>query len=193
MGKLFYVMGASGVGKDSLLKYAREHIPEDTSLMFAHRYITRPADAGGENHVELSMQEFAERDRQGCFAMRWESHDNCYGVGIEINQWLENSLNVVVNGSRSYLTHAAERYQNIVPILICADRARLAERLIRRGREEVQQVQRRLALSACAAYPLDHPSLVRIENNGDLPEAGKALVDILTKDILKKKEKQTCI
>jgi ribose 1,5-bisphosphokinase len=191
MANLFYVMGASGVGKDSLLKYAREYIAHDTSLVFAHRYITRPSDAGGENHVALSHREFRERERQDCFSMSWQSHGNSYGIGVEINHWLEQGLSVVVNGSRSYFPSAIKRYKKIIPILVCADKLRLAERLINRGREDAQQVQNRLNLSAHVNYKLDHPSLVRIENNGDLSEAGDTLVDILTKVALKNKESVT--
>lgn len=188
MAKLFYVMGASGVGKDSLIKYARESVSGESALMFAHRYITRSADAGGENHVALSEREFAERDRHGCFGMSWQSHDNYYGVGIEINQWLENGLNVVVNGSRTYFPTAVARYPNIVPILICADQARLTERLVNRGRESAQQVQNRLNLSESKCYQLNHPSLVKIENNGDLSEAGEMLLKVFTNVPLSKAE-----
>ncbi len=48
--RLIYVMGASGSGKDSLMRYAREKLAKHSNIVFAHRYITRPADAGGENH-----------------------------------------------------------------------------------------------------------------------------------------------
>ena len=180
MANLFYVMGASGVGKDSLLKYARESISDDASIVFAHRYITRPSDAGGENHIALSEREFSERNRQDCFSMSWQSHGNSYGIGSEIDQWLESGLNVVVNGSRSYFPHAIKRYENIIPILVCADKLRLAERLIKRGREDAQEVQNRLNLSDSQKYQLDHPALTRIENNGELAEAGNALVKVFT-------------
>jgi ribose 1,5-bisphosphokinase len=181
MANLFYVMGASGVGKDSLLKYAREYIIDDTSLVFAHRYITRPYDAGGENHVALSHREFLERERQDCFSMSWQSHGNFYGIGAEINQWLESGLSVVVNGSRSYFPEAIKRYQKISPVLICAHKKHLLERLIKRGREDEQQVYSRLKLSDSVKYQLDHPALTCIENNGELAEAGNVLVEILTK------------
>jgi ribose 1,5-bisphosphokinase len=181
MAKLFYIMGASGVGKDSLLKYAREYISDDASLVFAHRYITRPADAGGENHVALSHREFSERDRQGCFSMQWQSHGNSYGIGTEIDHWLASGLSVVVNGSRSYFPEAIKRYKDIFPILIGADKAHLLKRLIKRGREDEQQVQNRLKLSDSVKYQLDHPALIYIENNGELAEAGNVLVEILTK------------
>ena len=50
-GALVYVMGPSGAGKDSVLERARAMLSADQPIAFAHRYITRPPDIGGENHV----------------------------------------------------------------------------------------------------------------------------------------------
>lgn len=58
-GKLIWLMGASGSGKDSLLTELRQR--EQTQLLVAHRYITRDASAGSENHIALSEQEFYPR------------------------------------------------------------------------------------------------------------------------------------
>lgn len=50
MAKIFYVVGASGAGKDSLMQLARKQV-EGRSVAFAHRYITRPADDNTENFI----------------------------------------------------------------------------------------------------------------------------------------------
>jgi ribose 1,5-bisphosphokinase len=52
-------MGPSGSGKDSLLSALRQR--EHSQLLVAHRYITRAANAGSENHISLSEQEFYPR------------------------------------------------------------------------------------------------------------------------------------
>ena len=57
MGTLFYVVGASGVGKDTLLNFVKSKITVGEKVLFAHRYITRDAFSGGENHIELSWQQ----------------------------------------------------------------------------------------------------------------------------------------
>lgn len=46
MGKLIWLMGPSGSGKDSLLAELRQQ--EQAQLLVAHRYITRAANAGNE-------------------------------------------------------------------------------------------------------------------------------------------------
>ncbi len=56
MGRLIWLMGPSGSGKDSLLSALRQQ--EHARLLVAHRYITRAANAGSENHIALSEREF---------------------------------------------------------------------------------------------------------------------------------------
>lgn len=177
--KLIYVMGASGVGKDSLLNYAQEHGSANDGYVFAHRYITRPADSGGENHIALTEEEFQQRARHHCFAMRWQSHGNEYGVGTEIDQWLQQGLNVVVNGSRAYFNTAVEQYPSIVPVLITADKHRLLTRLTKRGRESQEAIEKRLQKTEAIERTVKHPSLVVIENNGELAAAGDGLIQLL--------------
>jgi ribose 1,5-bisphosphokinase len=179
MAKLFYVIGASGVGKDSLIDYCRENLPDTAPVLFAHRYITRPAHAGGENHVALTEQEFLQRRQQGCFTMNWFSHNTHYGIGSEIDTWLAKGFNVVVNGSREYLQAAAEKYTNLAPILITADPDLLADRLFARGRETFQQVSHRISHAIKLADAVHHPRLHKIENNGEIEEAGDQLLKVI--------------
>lgn len=103
MSTLFYIIGASGAGKDTLINYARNAINATEQIIFAHRYITRIATYGNENHISLSHAEFKQRKLANFFALNWESHGNCYGIGREIDTWLRKGFSVVVNGSREYL------------------------------------------------------------------------------------------
>ena len=72
MGKLIWLMGPSGSGKDSLLAELR--LREQTQLLVAHRYITRDASAGSENHIALSEQEFFTRAGQNLLALSWHAN-----------------------------------------------------------------------------------------------------------------------
>src|SRR5476649_323603 len=101
-GPLVYVMGPSGAGKDSVLNRARTLLAEKAPVVFAHRYITRPAEAGGENHIELSPTEFGLRRTHGLFAFHWRAHGNEYGIGREVYSWRRAGLTVVVSGSREH-------------------------------------------------------------------------------------------
>lgn len=167
--RLVYVMGPSGAGKDTLLSGLRDSLPAGAAVAFAHRYITRPADAGGENHVALGPQEFALRLERGLFALHWDSHGLRYGIGREIDLWMDAGLTVVVNGSRGALDKALLRYPAMLPVAITARPDVLRARLEARGRESAAEIDERLARAA--AFPLDHPAIVAVDNSGAVADA----------------------
>jgi ribose 1,5-bisphosphokinase len=174
---LFYVMGPSGAGKDSVLARARALLPADTAVVFAHRYITRPPEASGENHVALSEPEFAMRRTHGLFAFHWQAHGNHYGIGREIHAWRKAGLTVVVSGSREHFQNVAGTDPDTYPVLITAPAERLRERLAARGREDEAAATRRLERSD--AYDVHDPRLITITNDGPLDDAARLLVRAL--------------
>ncbi|MDR3399942.1 MAG: phosphonate metabolism protein/1,5-bisphosphokinase (PRPP-forming) PhnN [Pandoraea sp.] len=181
--RLFYVMGPSGAGKDSLLAYARGQIGTasagGTPVLFAHRYITR-APSEGENHIALSHAEFAARHSLGCFSLDWASHDCRYGIGIEIDAWLAAGANVVINGSRAFLEQAVGRYRERLHLVeIRVDPVVRAQRLASRGRETGDALDKRVAHEVAWAPPEGVPLSV-IANDGELAEAGRRLLNLLT-------------
>jgi len=171
-GKLIYVVGPSGAGKDALLDYARAHLPPDANVKFAQRWITRPADAGGEAHRPLTLDEFEEKVRSDAFAMHWRAHGNGYGIDAEIRGWLRAGTTVVVSGSREHLLQALQDFPGLHVLNVTVDPAVLRERLLRRGRESAAQIEERLQRAARHALP---PGLPRVEvrNDGRL-EDGEA-------------------
>lgn len=175
--RLIYVIGASGSGKDSLLTHARAHLAAEPGVLFAHRYITRAPDAGGENHVALTPAEYDMRQRAGLFALAWQSHGCGYGVGIEVNQWLARGATVVVNGSREYLPEALRRYPELLPVQIDVSPRVLRQRLQGRGRESTEQIELRLQRHDRLRQQT-LPGVV-IHNDGPLHEAGGALVRLI--------------
>ena len=178
MSHLFYIMGASGVGKDSLINYARNKINGSVRVLFAHRYITRPAQAGNENHIALSSEEFQSRLAGNLFALHWESHGQYYGIGNEINGWLERGFHVVINGSRQYLPEAQRQYAQLKVILIEASPETLKMRLESRGRESAPDIKKRIDRNQ--EIQLGLPNVIRIHNDGPLEEAGEELLSIIS-------------
>lgn len=177
MPKLIYIMGPSGSGKDSLMADARLRIAAEAPVIFAHRYITRPADAGGENHVALSRDEFELRLSRSLFALSWESHGFAYGIGREIDIWMEAGLSVIVNGSRGALSAALKAYPELLPVQIDVPEYILRERLAARGREDAGEIEARLARARLSV--IETPGLVRFDNSGPLTERGRALADLI--------------
>ena len=181
-GQLIYMVGASGCGKDSLIAYARQRLNRMDMVFFAHRYITRPPADGGENHIALKREEFLKRLEKGFFAMHWQNHGYHYGIGIEIDHWLSKGCRVVVNGSRSYLPNAKDRYPNLKVIWIDVSPAELKHRLEDRGRETAEQIMARLDRNRKLKKALigSIPDTIIIINNGALKTAGEMLVKHLS-------------
>jgi ribose 1,5-bisphosphokinase len=175
MAQLIYIVGASGVGKDSLMHYARKQLNGSIPLLFAHRYITRPSTEGSENHVAVTVEEFHRRKDGGLFALDWESHGLYYGIGIEIETWRAKGFHVVVNGSRQYLPIAKQRYPGLIPIVIEADPAIIRQRLENRGRENGAEIENRIKRQPS----INMEGLIRISNNGGLDESGEELIGVL--------------
>ena len=191
-GTLVYIMGPSGSGKDSLIAYARRSMNASYALtwntfaharrdlrpvLFARRYITRPATAGGERHTALTQEEFRLFEAQGCFSLSWKSHGLRYGIGSEIDLSLAEGAVVVVSGSREYLPEAMKRYPELIPVLISAQPDVLRGRLEKRGRESSAEIGERL-MGAAMKVP-DIPGLIRLDNSDVLEKAGVVFADLL--------------
>ncbi|MCP5141047.1 MAG: phosphonate metabolism protein/1,5-bisphosphokinase (PRPP-forming) PhnN [Chromatiales bacterium] len=175
VGRLIYLIGPSGSGKDSLMRYARPHLA-GASVVFAHRYITRTPHASDENHVALDATEFARRREAGLFAMHWRAHGLDYAVGIEIDAWRSRGLTVVVNGARRYLPALRERYPDAEVVWIVAGDELRTHRLRERAREDAGQIAARLQIRL-EVEP--DPGDVVISNDGPLEIAGDRLVELL--------------
>jgi ribose 1,5-bisphosphokinase len=176
--RLIYVVGPSGAGKDSVISYARRVLGDGADYVFPRRHITRPPDGGSENHEAITQDAFDRQCRDGQFALHWSANGLCYGIGSEINAWMQAGQHVVINGSRAYLPEAARLYPHLVPVLITIDPAVLRGRLMARGREDADQIEDRLRRAAELGR-INHPALRTIANNGALAEAGEALVALL--------------
>ncbi|EPF20403.1 Ribose 1,5-bisphosphate phosphokinase PhnN [Cedecea davisae] len=178
MSKLIWLMGPSGSGKDSLLSALRQQ--EHERLLVAHRYITRAADAGCENHVALSAKEFDQRQQQGLFALSWQAHHQSYGVGVEMDIWLEAGFDVVVNGSRQHLQQARERYaEALVPICLQVSTDVLRYRLEQRGRENAEQIEQRL--QRAALYAPEGDDCLVLNNDGSLLQSAELFMRLLAR------------
>lgn len=171
---LFYVMGPSGSGKDSLLRALRERLKPADPVVIAHRYITRAADTN-EASVALSIDEFHRRVQLGCLALHWQSHGLHYGIGVEIEQWLARGLKVIVNGSREYLPLAAARYPALCAVHVRVKPEVLAARLRQRGRESESAIAQRLQRATQAFEVPEGCRLVEIDNSGALDESSEKL------------------
>jgi ribose 1,5-bisphosphokinase len=181
-GQLFYLMGASGAGKDSLINYARQHLNNPARFKFVQRQITRPAKPGDNNNDDyLSPTEFERQQTAGNFAMIWKRHGIFYGITNTINDWLQEGKHVIINGSRHHYPDALRTYPELHAIWVTANQDTLRQRLLKRGRESADKIAERMQSADKFSPPelnSDNRSSI-IENNGPLVEAGDLFLKIL--------------
>jgi ribose 1,5-bisphosphokinase len=179
-GRLIYLIGPSGSGKDSLLDAARERLAE-RGCRIVRRVITRSAEAVGEAALGVSAHQFAGMEAQGAFALSWHANGLSYGIPREIDDWLAAGQDVLVNGSRGHLHNTRERYPDMLAVLLNVNPAVLRERLLARGRESVAEIDQRLARNARFNEQLlaEDPNVHVLDNSGPLEHTVERLLACL--------------
>lgn len=175
-GVFIAVVGKSGVGKDAIMTAARPRIEKAISSAFPRRYITRPENAGGEDHIAISKPDFLEAEQSGKFILSWSAHGHHYGVPKDICDCLEAGQVVILNISRGAVQEANSTFEKFGVIEITANPQTIEKRLHSRGRETVGEIADRQARTASPNWAADVSHIV-IENDGTLEEAVSQFVD----------------
>jgi ribose 1,5-bisphosphokinase len=171
-GAFVAVVGASGVGKDTLLAYARERLD---GPVFVKRVITRPAGPG-EDCDELSEAEFEATDARGGFALSWRAHGLAYGLPRSVDDVIRADGIAIANVSRAVLSSLAARYQRLVVVRITASPEVRAARLAARGREPESSILARLSRPDPAPEAI---AALQIRNDTSIAAAGESLIALL--------------
>lgn len=177
-GTIFVVVGPSGAGKDSVMNHARGRKASDGNIRFVRRYITRPKEAGGEDHIPLDHAGFSDLAASGKLALHWQAHGLFYGIPADTLVDLEAGKVLVVNGSRAALPVFRDVYgDSLKVVLVTAPPALLAERLAARGRESAESIFKRLERSG----ELGDESIadIVIVNDGAIDVAGNRFADFM--------------
>ncbi len=174
-GRLFTVVGPSGVGKDSLLRAAKAHYPR---LHLVRRVITRPTEAGGEDFEGVTQSQFDARLARNGFALHWQAHGLRYGIPSTLHEVLADGRDAVFNGSRAMLPDAQRAFPGLIVIHVTARPEILATRLAARGRETADDIARRLA-RATLGLPHGLRRVIEIDNSGRFEDGVAALRDAL--------------
>lgn len=176
VGRLVYVMGPSGAGKDSLLAWLQAHLPPEARIRLAQRTITRPVRAGDEQHHSVDLPAFERLAERGAFAFDWEANAMRYGIRHSELAPLQDGWQVLVNGSRGYLPRARAAFPELKVVHVTASLETLRARLHGRGREEAERVEARLQRALAFEAPAD---ALEIRNDGTLEAAGLTLLAAL--------------
>jgi ribose 1,5-bisphosphokinase len=182
-GRLVYLIGASGAGKDSLIDAARPGLAE-RNVQVVRRVITRSAEASGEQAVGVSRDVFERMAGEGKFALHWSANGLLYGIPAEIDLALARGQWVLVNGSRGYLPHALGKYPDLLVVLVTVSTDVLRSRLIARGRETPAEIEARLARNerlhhTTEAWQGEALPLYPVDNSTTLSAATAALLALI--------------
>ena len=175
-GRLIYLMGPSGAGKDSLIEAARKPL-RSMNCEVVRRVITRSAESMGEDAIGVSREEFERRREAGDFALWWRANGLEYGIPIQIDKSLKAGRHVLANGSRGHLEEALQRYPTLLPVLLTVKDEVLRERLERRGRENLVEIEARLRRNE--QFTDDDRQVHRLDNSGELTVTVAHLLDLL--------------
>ena len=172
-GAFIAIVGASGVGKDALLSYAREHSGD--LAVFPRRAITRPPGPG-EDHDPVTEEQFAAARERGAYAIWWHAHGLCYGIPASADAEVRDGRVVVTNVSRGVIDELAARYRRLVVVRVTVPEEIRAQRLRGRSREPETGIGQRMARPDPAP---GHRVDVVIQNDGALDESGTQLVRVI--------------
>lgn len=182
-GRLIYLIGPSGSGKDSLLDTAREELTR-RGCRVVQRVITRSAEAVGEAAQAVTAEQFLMMQARGDFALSWQANGLHYGIPKQIDEWLAQGLDVLVNGSRGHLLQARQRYPDLLAILLTVSDEILRQRLLARGRESVADIEARLQRNSRFTVELlaSDPAVFVLDNSGALQQTAEKLLQRIARE-----------
>ncbi|RXJ87538.1 AAA family ATPase [Arcobacter sp. CECT 8985] len=164
---IILIVGASGVGKDTLIRQFKNK--EDINVV--RRYITRKSNEHENNHF-ITKDNFKKLQMQSFFISSWFAHDNFYGIP-------KNSLKAktnIISVSRSVIKDFENKFNNVFTINITLEKNELKQRLLKRSRESLEQIEKRLKR---ADYEVEAKNLIEFENNESIEVSKSKFYDLI--------------
>ncbi|CAB4923724.1 unannotated protein [freshwater metagenome] len=149
MSRVIVITGPSGVGKGTLIRLLREQVPELGLSVSATTRAPRPGEADGVEYHFLSEDEFVEHIAHGDFVEHAQYAGRRYGtLRAELERRASSgepvALEIEVQGARQI----RDAIPGALLIFIAPpSREALRERLVGRGTDDAEVVERRLAVA----------------------------------------------
>lgn len=162
--KIVLLTGASGSGKDTLLKAAASHFKGDNQVYFLPRYITRLPD-NNENNFFIDPPAFTFLRERDFFVSHWQAHGNSYGISNHHIEQVPPGGLAVISISRTAVADFENLNMAVTTILVSVRAEILRHRLKNRQREDRLEIEKRLARSD---LPVNAEHLVPFDNSSSL-------------------------
>jgi len=170
------ITGPSGVGKDSLLGFAKNHFAGDGKIVFTRRYITRPPDENELNYF-VDPGAFGLLRDGNFFVSHWRAHGNYYGIAK--SEFLPHNGDYLslVSVSRGAIRDFERLFDRVITLQLTAGYDILRQRLLVRGREDEEAVAERLA---GASLPVNAENRIIFDNSEELSKSGRRFAELIT-------------
>jgi ribose 1,5-bisphosphokinase len=176
--KLIYVMGPSGSGKDSLMKWVMQHKEPDFNLRWAPRWVTRENNDHEGTDQSITNERFDELRSSHLLAMDWSANGIRYGIEKVQLEFKHDHELIFINGSRAYFYHARSLYPDLLAIHVRASLETLESRLLGRARESIASIAERLKRAEMMVFEPEE-SILEVRNDGEIEISGQRVLNYL--------------
>ncbi len=147
-GNLLVISGPSGSGKSSLMKEVLKTIGDTYFSISSTTRAIREGEEDGVNYHFISKEEF-EKDIDAGFFLEWAKvHDHYYGTSLKpILKELQKGKLVICDIDVQGHKIAQEKFGHLITSVFVTtpDQKSLQERLMKRGTDSVDVIEKRLA------------------------------------------------
>lgn len=146
-GTLYLVSGFSGVGKNTVLNFVLEKMPELHFSVSCTSRAPRDGEKDGINYYFISEDEFEKKIEEGQFVEYTRTFTNYYGtLKSEVEGYVDKGEDVILEINVVGTKNVKEMYDNAVSIFVAPPSLEeLKSRLLGRGTETEDSIKRRLA------------------------------------------------
>ena len=146
-GRLFIVSAPSGAGKTTLCKALLDHFPDMRYSVSSTTRKPRPGEKHGVDYFFISKEAFINRIEKGQWAEWALVHENYYGTSADfINDQLSSGNDVLLDIDVQGALQIIKRYSESITIFIMPpDVEELKERMVLRGSDSMEVIEKRLA------------------------------------------------
>ncbi len=167
MKKIVLIVGASGVGKDTLIKSVKNSL----HVNFTRRHITRYPDENEDNFY-ISHSEFETLEKMNFFISSWSAHGNKYAIAKD---QIQEDINII-SISRSAIQDFEKYFNDVTTIEITLEKDILYQRLKSRGRENEEEIQKRLSRNY---DKIEATKLIQFDNSKNIKQSSQNFVKLI--------------